>query len=163
MSECQTTRSYRASVVRHGTPGWALVRAADRDTALTFLLILGEHHARAKSTHPCFGCGAPSTKRCAQPSVHCGAGAPSKAQNCVVLYSACTGWPAAPLRISTVLGRFVIENASGGAEQIRSPLPQIWLVRSFRVPKPPGRGPVIDSPNIPSGMSLSVISAPWPS
>ena len=51
----------------------------------------------------------------AQFSVHTVAGRPSRLQNCVVLYIACTGSPAAPSRISSVLGRFSTLNASAGA------------------------------------------------
>ena len=96
--------------------------------------------ALCRHAHPCLGCGAPSSRPAAQLRVHTVAGWPSTLQNCVVSYSACTGWPAAPDRILSVSGRFVMLNASSGAAQIRSPWAQISLARSFSAPRPPVRG-----------------------
>src|ERR1700677_4098848 len=93
--------------------------------------------------HPCLGWGAFWIALCAQFNVQSVDGWPSRLQNWVVAYSACTGWPAPPARMSSVLGRFARLNASGGAAQIRSPGPQISLVLLLSSPKPPGRGPVI--------------------
>ncbi|SHX25202.1 Uncharacterised protein [Mycobacteroides abscessus subsp. abscessus] len=65
--------------------------------------------------------------------------------------------------MSSVLPRLEMLNASGGAAQIKSPVPQIWLVRSLSSPNPPGRGPVIFSPKESSTpRSPRVTSAPCP-
>src|SRR5215208_7890131 len=95
---------------------------------------------------PCFGCGALSITFCAQFSVHCVEVAPSRFQKSGVAYSAWTGWPAPPLSTSSVRGSWVLLNADSGAAQMRSPGAQISKVRSFSIPKPPGRGPVIVRP-----------------
>src|SRR5579884_3722340 len=78
--------------------------------------------------HPCLGCGAFSIRSCVQFKVHSVADCPSRFQNWVVAYIACTGCPAPPARVSNVVGRLAMLNASCGAAQIRSPGAQISLV-----------------------------------